>query len=158
MASTRSDARTTTKFLYKYIFVRFGLPIEIVSDQGTHFINKVVQVLLKEFLVTHRRHAPYHPQANNQAELTNKVLCAALTKVVEGNRGSWEHKLPSVLWAYRIAYKTLIGSTLFKLVCGLNAKLYIEFLMPILQIGAMLHWDSHALSKRLSKLENLDER
>ena len=97
MASTKNDACTTVKFLYKYIFVQFGLPIEILSDQGTHFINEVVQVLLKEFLVTHRRSAPYHPQANDQAELTNKVLCAALTKVVEGNKGSWEHKLPSFL-------------------------------------------------------------
>ena len=90
MASTKNNARTTAKFLYKYIFVRFGLPIEIVSNQGTHFINKVVQVLLKDFLVTHRRSAPYHPQANGQVESTNKVLCAALTKVVEGNRESWQ--------------------------------------------------------------------
>ena len=98
LANTKNDAHTTAKFLYKYIFVQFGLPIEIVSDQGTHFVNKVVQVLLKEFLVTYQRSAPYHPQANGQAKSTNKVLCAALTKVVEGNRESWEHKLPSVLW------------------------------------------------------------
>ena len=39
MASTKNDARTTAKFLYEHIFVRFGLPIEIVSDQGSHFIN-----------------------------------------------------------------------------------------------------------------------
>ena len=32
MASTKNDARTTAKFLYEYIFVQFGLPIEIVSD------------------------------------------------------------------------------------------------------------------------------
>ena len=46
MVSAKSDAPTTTKFLYEHIFVRFGLPIEIVSDQGTHFINEVVRVLL----------------------------------------------------------------------------------------------------------------
>ena len=157
MASTKNDAQTTSKFLYEYIFVRFGLPIEIVSDQGTHFINKVVQVLLKEFLVTHRRSAPYHPQANGQAESTNKVLCAALTKVVEGNRGSWEHKLPSVLWAYKIAYKTSMGSTPFELVYGLNVVLPVAFLMPTLRTAAVLHWDNHALSHRLFELQNLDE-
>ena len=89
MASTKNDACTTAKFLYEYIFFRFGLPIKIVSDQGTHFINKVVEVLLNEFMVTHKRSAPYHPQANGQAKSTNKLLCAALTKVVEGNRGIW---------------------------------------------------------------------
>ena len=108
-------------------------------------------------MVTHRRSAPYHPQANGQAESTNKVLCAALTKIVEGNRGTWEHKLPSVLWAYRTAYKTSVGSTPFKLVYGLNAVLLIEFLMPTLRTAAALHWDGHALSNRLLELQNLDE-
>ena len=111
MASTKNDAHTTEKFLYENIFVRFGLPIEIVSDQGTHFINAIVGELLNEFLVAHRKSAPYHPQANGQAESTNKVLCTALTKIVEGNRSHWEKKLPSVLWAYRTAYKTAVGST-----------------------------------------------
>ena len=157
MASTKNDARTIAKFLYEHIFVRFGLPIEIVSDQGTHFVNEVVEVLLNEFMVTHRRSAPYPPQANGQAESTNKVLCTALTKVVEGNRGTWERKLPSVLWAYRTAYKTSVGSTPFELVYGLNAVLSIEFLMPTLRTAAALHWDNHALSSRLSKLQHLDE-
>ncbi|MCO5577321.1 hypothetical protein L7F22_031149 [Adiantum nelumboides] len=158
MASTKNDAHTTAKFLYENIFVRFGLPIEIVSDQGTHFINEVIRVLLGEFLVTHRRSAPYHPQANDQAESTNKVLCTALTKVVEGNRGSWEQKLPSVLWAYRMAYKTSVGSTPFELVYGLNAVLPIEFLLPTLRVAAELQWDGHAMSNGMNELEHLDER
>ncbi|MCO5554910.1 hypothetical protein L7F22_008448 [Adiantum nelumboides] len=158
LARTKNDAYTTAKFLYENIFVRFGLPIEIVSDQGTHFINEVIHVLLGEFLVTHRRSAPYHPQANGQAESTNKVLCTALTKVVEGNRGTWEQKLPSVLWAYRKAYKTSIGSTPFELVYGLNAVLPIKFLLPTLQVAAELQWDGHAMSNRMNELEHLDER
>ncbi|MCO5581470.1 hypothetical protein L7F22_035355 [Adiantum nelumboides] len=158
LARTKNDAYTTAKFLYENIFVRFGLPIEIVSDQGTHFINEVIHVLLGEFLVTHRRSAPYHPQANGQAESTNKVLCTALTKVVEGNRGTWEQKLPSVLWAYRTAYKTSIGSTPFELVYGLNAVLPIKFLLPTLQVAIELQWDGHAMSNRMNELEHLDER
>ena len=84
-ATVRNDARTTAKFLYEYIFTRYGLPIEIVSDQGVHFVNEVIEFLLNEFMVIHRKSAPYHPQANGQAESTNKTLCSALEKVVEGN-------------------------------------------------------------------------
>ena len=84
-ATVRNDARTTAKFLYEYIFTRYGLPIEIVSDQGVHFVNKVIGFLLNEFMVIHRKSAPYHPQANGQAKSTNKILCSALAKVVEGN-------------------------------------------------------------------------
>ena len=131
-ATVKNDARTTAKFLYENVFTRYGLPIEIVSDQGVHFINEVISFLLAEFMVIHKRSAPYHPQANGQAESTNKTLCTVLTKIVGQSRTDWEQKLSSALWAYRIAYKTAVGATPFELVYGLNAILPIEFLVPTL--------------------------
>ncbi|MCO5575071.1 hypothetical protein L7F22_028868 [Adiantum nelumboides] len=71
-ATQKADARTTMQFLYENIFVRYGLPIEIVSDQGTHFINEVIENLLEEFFIVHmKKSAPYHPRANGQVEATN---------------------------------------------------------------------------------------
>lgn len=128
-----------------------------MSDQGKHFINEVIEYLLAEFMVIHRRSALYHPQANGQAESTNKILCTALTKIVEGSRNDWEKKLHSVLWAYRTAYKTSIGTTPFNLVFGLDAILPIEFLVPTLRVAKGLEWTGHELSKRIDNLERLDE-
>ena len=42
-ATQKNDAHTTAKFLYEYIFTRYGLSIEIVSDQGKHFLNKKIE-------------------------------------------------------------------------------------------------------------------
>ena len=96
-ATPKNNARTTTYFLYEYVFTRYGLPIEIVSDRGTHFLNEVIHYLLDEFMVIHRKSAPYHPQANGQAESTNKILCTVLTKIVGKSRTDWELKLNSAL-------------------------------------------------------------
>ena len=63
-ATQKNDAYTTTKFLFEYVFTRYGLPIEIVSDRGTHFLNEVIENLLEKFMVIHKKSAPYHPQAN----------------------------------------------------------------------------------------------
>ena len=63
-ATIKNDARTTAKFLYEHVFTRYGLPIEIVSGRGTHFLNGVIEHLLEEFMVIHKKSAPYHPQAN----------------------------------------------------------------------------------------------
>ena len=52
-ATVKKDARTTAKFLYKNVFTRYGLPIEIVSDQGVHFINEVIEFLLAKIMVLH---------------------------------------------------------------------------------------------------------
>ncbi|WP_165309819.1 DDE-type integrase/transposase/recombinase, partial [Enterobacter cloacae complex sp. 4DZ3-17B2] len=89
-ATQNNDARTTVTFLYKYVFTRYGLPIEIVSDRGPHFLNEVIEYLLNEFMVIHNKAAPYHPQANGQSEHTNKILSSVLTKVVSSGRTDWE--------------------------------------------------------------------
>ena len=108
-------------------------------------------------MVIHRRSAPYHPQANGQAESTNKMLCTALTKVVENSRTDWEQKLHSVLWAYCTAYKTSIGTTPFNLVFGLDAILPIEFLIPTLRVATQMKLTGHELLERIDDLEKLDE-
>ena len=131
---------------FENIFTRYGLPLEIVSDQGVHFVNEVIEFLLAEFMVTHKRSAPHHPQANGLAESTNKTLCTELTKVVGGSQLDWVDKLHGVLWAYQIAYKMAIGATPFKLIYGLNAILPIEFLVPTLRVAKDLNWTGHELS------------
>ena len=66
-------------------------------------------------------------------------------------------KLHSAIWAYRVAYKTSIGTTPFNLVFGLDAILPIEFLIPTLRVARELEWTGHELFERLDELEKLDE-
>ena len=63
-AALKNDAHTTAKFLYENVFTRYSLPIETVSNRGSHFLNKVIEHLLNEFMVIHKKSTPYHPQAN----------------------------------------------------------------------------------------------
>ena len=75
-ATVKNDARTTAKFLYEYVFTRYGLLIEIISDRGVHFINEVIAYLLDEFMVIHRKYSSYHPEANvpNRKHQQNPLL------------------------------------------------------------------------------------
>ncbi|MCO5595618.1 hypothetical protein L7F22_049663 [Adiantum nelumboides] len=92
-ASRKADAITTAKFFFKNIIARFGCPFEIVSDNGTHFINEVIKELTSNFMISHHKSTPYYPQANGQAESTNKTLISVLTKTVEAHRTDWDLKL-----------------------------------------------------------------
>jgi hypothetical protein len=51
----------TTKFFYEYIFTRFGCPLNIVIDQGVHFINDVIKHLTYHFLLKHVNSITYYP-------------------------------------------------------------------------------------------------
>jgi len=53
--------KAVVDFLFEDIFTRFGVPREIVTDQGTQFTSKLVKVLMEEYQVKHRKSTPYHP-------------------------------------------------------------------------------------------------
>ena len=57
----KNNVQKIAKFLYEEIFMRYGLPIELVSDRGTYFLNDVIASLLDEFMVICNKSAPYHP-------------------------------------------------------------------------------------------------
>ncbi|MCO5597252.1 hypothetical protein L7F22_051328 [Adiantum nelumboides] len=135
-ASCKADAITTAKFLFENIIARFGFPFEIVSDNGTHFINEVIKKLISNFMISHHKSTPYYPQANDQALSTNKILIFVLTKTIEAHRTDWDLKLMSALWAYRTAYKVAINCTPFKMVYGQEAVMPWEFVIPSLRVAS----------------------
>jgi hypothetical protein len=63
-----NTASSTAKFLYEYIWCRYGCPIELVSDQGAHFVNEVVRGLTQHYVVVHRRSMVYYPLGNGPSE------------------------------------------------------------------------------------------
>jgi transposase InsO family protein len=91
------SAATATNFIFDDIITRFGCPKVLMSDQGTHFINKTVEALTEEFTVHHQKSTPYHPQENGMVEAFNKVLKIALTKICSVNKDDWDLRVPAVL-------------------------------------------------------------
>ena len=94
---------STTKFLYEYIWCCFGCPNELVSDQGTHFINKIVNELSTYYAVVHKKSTLYYPQANDLAESTNKTIQMILRKIVNENRTDWDQN-SIVLYGYTVLH------------------------------------------------------
>ncbi|GJX80129.1 reverse transcriptase domain-containing protein [Tanacetum coccineum] len=120
-----NDARVVVKFL-KSLFARFGTPRAIISDRGTHFCNYQFAKVMSKYGVTHHLATAYHPQTNGQVEVSNRGLKRILERTVGENRASWSNKLYDALWAFCIAFKTLIGCTPYKLVYGKSCHLPIE--------------------------------
>ena len=106
-------AATATKFLFENVVTRFGFPKFLISDQGTHFINKLIVELTTKFQIQHKKTTPYHPQENGTVEAFKKILENALTKVCNVHRDDSDQKVSVVLWAYRTTFKKLIGYTPF---------------------------------------------
>nr|GEW33984.1 reverse transcriptase domain-containing protein [Tanacetum cinerariifolium] len=91
---------------------KFGAPLAIISDRGTHFCNDQFSMVMLKYGVTHRLSTAYHPQTSGQVEVSNHGLKRILKRTEGKNRASWSDKLDDALWAFRTAYKTPIGCTL----------------------------------------------
>nr|GEY61269.1 reverse transcriptase domain-containing protein [Tanacetum cinerariifolium] len=120
-----NDARVVVKFL-KSLFTRFGTPRAIISDRGTYLCNDKFAKVMSKYGVTHRLATAYHPKTSGQVEVSNRGLKRILEITVGENRVSWSEKLEDALWAFRTAYKTPIGCTLYKLVYEKSCHLPIE--------------------------------
>ncbi|CAM8972681.1 unnamed protein product [Rhodiola kirilowii] len=125
-ATRYDDAKTVVHFLRTNIFCRYGVPKAIISDQGTHFCNRMMAATLRHYDVHHQTSTTYHPQTNGQAEISNREIKGILEKMVKPTRKDWSQRLDEALWAYRTAYKTPIGTSPFRLVYGKVCHLPVE--------------------------------
>ena len=74
MPTYAEDGKTIVLFLFNHIIARFGIPRTIVTNQGSHFQNKMMVELSAKLGFLHDNSTPYYPQANGQVETINKVL------------------------------------------------------------------------------------
>ena len=157
-ATRRNDAATSARFLFERILMRFGHPLELVSDRGTHFLNEVIEDLTEEYKVSHRKTTPYNPKANGLTERANGIICKILTKVVSAHKTDWDQKLPSAVYAYNTAYKSTTGKTPYFLAFGQEVIQAIETEVEtfrILQAGDAIRTEDPV--RRFDDIDALEE-
>ena len=81
IAIEKNNAKIVVQFVHKNILTWFGTPRYIIlSDEVSHFYNRVFTSLLGKYNVRHATSLLYHPQSNGQAEISNREIKAILEK------------------------------------------------------------------------------
>ncbi|XP_057732938.1 uncharacterized protein LOC130948245 [Arachis stenosperma] len=151
----RITAEKVRSFIWKNIICRFGIPREIISDNGRQFIDNKLRSFLQSFNIKHYFSSVEHPQTNGQAEAANRVILQAIKKKLNDAKGEWAELIPEILWSYNTTIQATTGETPFKLVYGSEALIPIEIGISTLRTD--LYDEQHNLQARRTELDLAEE-
>lgn len=116
-----ATAASAIKCLREHIFLLFGTPRYLVSDNGSQFVSALFKSFLDEFKVTTWHTARYHPQAN-AAEAANKTVETAMRTFLkdEVNHRSWDLHLSEITCAINTAKHTSTNLSPYFVLFGLH--------------------------------------
>ncbi|XP_072058146.1 uncharacterized protein [Arachis hypogaea] len=81
-------------FVAKLVRARYGIPGELISNNGRQFTDSRVASFLQNFHIKHHFSSVKHPQTNDQEEAANQVLLQALRKKLGDAKGEWAELVP----------------------------------------------------------------
>ena len=149
VALPTNDAKVVVRLIQKNIFTRFETLRAIISDESTHFCNRIFVAALAKYRIKHKVATIYHPQSNGQLEVSNKEIKRILEKVVNPTRKYWSFRLHDSLQAYRTTYKTLLGMSPYKIIYGKACYLPLELEHKEYWALKQLNMDMHVAAEHM---------
>jgi predicted aspartyl protease len=133
----RISASKTNDLLIAEIFLRYGPPKFLVSDNASIFRSQKFKEMCLSWGIQHIKTTPYHPQAN-MVERVNRNLKYALSIYVEHDHKTWDLFVPYLRYAF--------NSSIHETTMNSPGKLFLaqELSDPLRnnwKIDALLHGD-----------------
>ena len=122
VALPNKEAPTVAQAIFEKWFCRFGIPLEVITDQGKEFCAELTEDLFKLMKVEHRTTTAYHPQCNSQAEVANKTIAKYLASFVDDSTLDWEDYLAPLMFCYNTSFHRSTKATPFFLTYGMEAR------------------------------------
>ncbi|CAM1304217.1 Uncharacterised protein r2_g1413 [Pycnogonum litorale] len=104
------------------IFLRVGIPHEIVSDRGSQFVSDMMKEFMRLLSLKHIKTTPYHAMANGLVEKWNGTLKCMLKRTSCERPKDWDRYIPALLFAYREVPQESLKFSPFELLYGRTVR------------------------------------
>ena len=105
-----------------------GIPKEILTDQGSPFMSRVMAEFCKFLKIKQVRTSVYHPQTDGLVERFNQTLKSMLRKAIEQDGRNWDQLLPYLLFAIREVPQASTGFAPFELLLSYRPRGLLDIL------------------------------
>ncbi|GFX04395.1 retrovirus-related Pol polyprotein from transposon 412 [Trichonephila clavipes] len=105
----RLEAPTVAEAVVQHWISRYGVPLQLHSDQGRNFISAVLKGVCELLGIDKTKTTPLHPQSDGMVERFNRTILNNLSLMVSKNQQDWDQKVPLFLLAYRSAVHETTG-------------------------------------------------
>ena len=102
------NAKSLAKWILHDIIYRWGLLLEIVTDNGPAFL-KALKYLEKHYHIKHIRISGYNSRANGLVERSHYEVREAIFKACDGIQAKWSSTAYSIFWAERVTIRRRMG-------------------------------------------------
>ena len=125
------DMRATSvvDVLVHDVFLKKGVPVEILTDQGPNFMSETVKDLYLMNGVKMLRTTAYHPQTNGLCERFNQTACRRVMTMVKEDQRNWDDAMDYVALSYNASTQSSTGYSPYFLDHGRAVRLPLDFLM-----------------------------
>ena len=115
-------AATIGNALFSRVFAILGIPAEMITDEGSEFVNTGVEAMCATWQLRHIPTTGYQPQAN-PVERYHRWMNSTMTSLRARFGSKWEDYLPGAAFAYNISTNTTTGFTPFFLMFGRESSI-----------------------------------
>ncbi len=144
-----NSANTVARVVANQILPLWGAPIQIESDQGTHFTGQVMKQICQMLNIKQRFHIPYRPQSSGMVERANRTIKESISKQVAQHKNQWIDALPTVLTILRATPSKATGISPFELMTGRVMKLPIDPEIAPADLGPLVVATQQSVLKQL---------
>ncbi|CAF4346039.1 unnamed protein product, partial [Didymodactylos carnosus] len=123
VALSNCSAQTTAEALFKHHICKFGVPTTILSDQGVHFQNQLLQALENKIGIHRIFSSVYHPQTNGMVERFNSTFIPQIVTLQDQESNNWDEFLDAVVFAYNTGVHATTRYSPFELLFGRKPQL-----------------------------------
>ncbi|GFV80815.1 retrovirus-related Pol polyprotein from transposon 412 [Trichonephila clavipes] len=123
------EASTVAEVLVQHWISRFGVPLQLNSDQGRNFDSAVCKRLCEILAIDKTRTTAFlHPQSDGMVERFNQTILNSLSLLVSSNQQDRDKKLPFFLLAFRSAVQETTGYFPSQMLFGRDIRLLADLL------------------------------